>query len=292
MVSILVILSIQVASFTNPVDEEPSTPGTISGQVTEYYHNKSVQNASIRLFEYDTGNLIATTITNNTGFYAFTNVESGTYIIRVSAVGYSSESTTVVLLGNQNLVKSFVLKKYSASDKGAASSSMIPVTILALFSLIIIVIIASLFYSKLAHSNILTHETRKLVYDYIINNPGKHYRAILVDLNLKMGVLTHHLNTLERESYIKSVPDGMYRRYYQTGTQVDFSYQLNGIQKSVFFVIKENPGISQSDFGAILGVNRMLVNYHVKKLREKGLIRVEYESGGKTSFCYAVQIDT
>jgi predicted transcriptional regulator len=129
---------------------------------------------------------------------------------------------------------------------------------------------------------------RRRIFEYIIENPGMHYRGILNELDLPMGVLSYHLNRLEKAQYIRSRQDGMYRRFYTKGPRTEMRFFLSDIQESILNVIKENQGISQSKIAEKIHVSRKVVNYHVNILDQAGLIFVE--SHGRESACYSRDI--
>ena len=140
-------------------------------------------------------------------------------------------------------------------------------------------------YSKIKRENLLKHAVRKRIHDYVKDNPGAHYRAILDDLELSMGVLTYHLNRLEKGEHLKSRQDGMYRRFYVTGRKTEVKFFLSAIQESIVATIRENQGISQSRIAEAIGVTRKVVNYHVRILDQAGLIYME-ERGRETA-CFS-----
>ena len=154
----------------------------------------------------------------------------------------------------------------------------------------IVLVISLVMYSKIKRENLLKNAVRRRIFHHIKENPGKHYRAILSDLDLSMGVLTYHLNRLEKAQYIKSRQDGMFRRFYPPGPKTEMRFFLSDIQESILSVIKENKGISQSKIADRIGVSRKVVNYHVNILDQAGLILVE--SHGRESACYFVDSKT
>jgi predicted transcriptional regulator/uncharacterized membrane protein len=143
-------------------------------------------------------------------------------------------------------------------------------------------------YSKLRHDNILNNEIREDIYDFILENPGSHFRSILTELSLSNGTLSHHLNTLEREDFIKSEKDGPLRRYYPKGRRlVGEVYDLNDVQKKIMANVAKNPGITQKELAKAVGVSQPTAHYHLTALRNARLVELRRE--GKNQKCYIVR---
>lgn len=279
-----------------PAEMADSSTG-IYGTVTDNRTGSPIITSSVSIYTADTIQYVNGTVTDTNGNYAIDGMVPGNYLVRVSANGYGTREINVTVSKGLHLKLDIMLQKKSGttpapSDKAGMSITLIPAILVVILILVIVVILSSISYSKLLGDRLLDHETRRHVYDCIRATPGIHYRAILYELDLKTGVLTHHLRTLQRENFIKSVTDGLYKRFYPADAHVVLTPQLTGMQKNILETVIRNPGISQSGISTILGTNRMLVNYHIKRLKEKGLLRLEFNGGGKTSCCYAVQRDT
>ncbi|MBN1390232.1 MAG: winged helix-turn-helix transcriptional regulator [Candidatus Thermoplasmatota archaeon] len=131
-------------------------------------------------------------------------------------------------------------------------------------------------YSKLRPEHLLNNRLRKRIYVYVQNHPGEHFRSILTHLDLTNGTLAHHLYTLEKEDLVRSQRDGLYRRFYPAGYQIDpDQISLTDIQQRIIDIIKERPGLSQKDISLALGLSNSTVNYNIKSMKEKGLIEVK-----------------
>src|SRR4051794_2972230 len=84
---------------------------TISGKIVDST-NRPLQAATVQL-NRDTGNIrLQETLTDTSGTFSFTNVDSGKYVISISYVGYGSASQvvqagrdTIINLGNLQLVR-------------------------------------------------------------------------------------------------------------------------------------------------------------------------------------------
>jgi DNA-binding transcriptional ArsR family regulator len=126
----------------------------------------------------------------------------------------------------------------------------LPIGLILIFSSIILYIN----HSNGKNNNLLDNLIRKRIFDYIKNNSGIHYRAILNDLDLPMGVLTYHLERLSKDNYIASIQDGKYKRYYIKGSEKEFRNHISDIQKAIIRIINENQGISQIKIAEIMDV--------------------------------------
>jgi DNA-binding MarR family transcriptional regulator len=158
---------------------------------------------------------------------------------------------------------------------------------------IVILLVIIFVYTKMRRDKLLDHHTRNRIYEYINHNPGTHYRAVMNDLNLHMGTLTHHVNMLEHQRYIKSYQDGMYRRFYPIDAKIQTGLMLTDVQKKILRTVQGNLGISQTGIAKKLGMNRKIIHYHIKLLADAGFIHVE-TSGRETNIHYigGLDIDT
>lgn len=144
-------------------------------------------------------------------------------------------------------------------------------------------------YVRLKKKDVLSHFTRGQIFGYIQANPGAHYNAIIQYLGLHNGVGAYHLNVLEREGYIKSLRDGIYKRFYPKSMRIpEKRLHLSRIQKDVLSEIQKHPGITQKQISKLLDESKQVINYNVKVLESAGLIRMERV--GRESSCYAGNI--
>ena len=64
--------------------------------------------------------------------------------------------------------------------------------------------------------NIFKLETRREIYNLILENPGLHLREISRRINISFGGVRHHLNYLLKKELISTKSDRRYARYYVT----------------------------------------------------------------------------
>ena len=147
-------------------------------------------------------------------------------------------------------------------------------------------------YSKIKREQVLDHFVRGQIYGYVLANPGEHYNAIKLALNLTNGSLAHHLKTLERERFIKSKRFGLYRRFYPMNMKIpeDGFFTPNEIQKTIVELIRATPAITQKEIAEALGLTPPTVNYHIGILSQHGAIRVE--RAGRKTHCFVIEPGT
>jgi predicted transcriptional regulator len=124
-----------------------------------------------------------------------------------------------------------------------------------------------------ANRNVLDQQNRKRIYDHIMNNPGDHFRSIQRSVDLEVGTLSHHINVLEKEQLIISEQDGINRLFYPAGMKGhDDKVRLSRVQENILKSIRTTPGRTQSEIAKELGVSRKIIFYHVRFLRDSGMV--------------------
>ena len=261
---------------------------SINGYVRSTSTYDPIVGATVSIFYSENTTPLSSINTDNEGHFDVTGLSSGAYEVKVEAAGYTSKTYQVQLEEGEDYEISVWLSPRMEADEGvyamSGDSGFFILCFQSIVLITIILVISLVMYSKIRRENLLKHAIRKRIFDHIGENPGKHYRAILSELDLPLGVLTYHINRLEKAGYIKSRQDGMFRRFYISGRKTDLRFFLSDIQESILNVINENKGISQSKIAEKIGVSRKVVNYHINILDQAGLILVEIH--GRESACY------
>ena len=301
---ILTIAALFLLSGTLPLIDlfgvSSSEDAIITGFVYDSVTFEPISGVDITLEEKINGTLINDTETNHEGFFQFTNVSDGIYYVHYQALGYHPNSDELVIEEGETKHLDVILVEYlhDTDNDGIPDSDEYPqdegdIALSASYSnlcfqtfviIFIALIISIIMYSKIKQEKLLNNAIRNRIFEYVKENPGMHYRAILKDLDLPMGVLSYHINRLERAQFLTSRQDGMYRRFYIAGPKAEMSFVLSDIQKSILNVIRDNRGISQAKIAKEVGVSRMVVNYHVNILSKAGFIMVRLK--GRESACY------
>jgi len=135
--------------------------------------------------------------------------------------------------------------------------------------------------SYLTLADIFQNENRLNILTEILNNPGIHHNELLRSCNLNKGQLQWHLDTLLKHSIIKKEKYGQYAIYFPVTSSTEaIEIFKNQFVKSkttleVLNTIKKYPGTNSAEISRILNLSRNSIKYHVDKLLEKHLIRLE-----------------
>jgi len=255
---------------------------TVEWHVLDAESAEGIANATVAVYRSGETVPFLTGLTDANGTFRTGNLSAGTYRFVVTAAGYSRESRTLSLAENNTDTADWPLHPpYPAASDGT------PVVFLFIPFLITAALLGALLFFRIQRNDLLQHVVRQRVYEFIQANPGKHYRAILDALDLGMGALTYHLNTLERGGYVVSKQDGMYRRFYLAGKRAEATFFLTAIQQRIVLALKENAGISQVRLADSLAISASLVNYHLHVLADAGLVRLEPH--GRETGCFLVE---
>ena len=135
--------------------------------------------------------------------------------------------------------------------------------------------------SYLSLADIFENENRLKIVTQILNNPGIHHNELQRSCDLQKGQLQWHLETLLKNDIIKKEKQGQYTIYFPiTSSSEAINMYKNRLNKSkttknVFDIIIKNPGITSAEISRVLNLSRNSIKYHVDKLIEKQLIRLE-----------------
>jgi predicted transcriptional regulator/uncharacterized membrane protein len=145
-------------------------------------------------------------------------------------------------------------------------------------------------YTRLKPEQVTNHFVRGQILGYVKANPGETYTHIRKALNISNGQFVYHSRILESQDFIKSVKDGANRRFYPEGMRIPKEVkdvELNQVQRIIYTIILEYPGISQSRIAKMMELAPSTVNYHVNIMTKVGV--VERKRSGRLSLCFAAQ---
>ncbi|WP_421078178.1 winged helix-turn-helix transcriptional regulator [Methanothermococcus sp. Ax23] len=129
---------------------------------------------------------------------------------------------------------------------------------------------------------VLSNDTRKEIYNHIINNPGIHLREMAKNLNKSMSTITWHLRILEKADLIRNKNVGNKVIYYPKDMDIrdlPLSYLNNKTSKKIFEYLLKNPAYLRK-ISKDLDMPVETVRYNLRKMVELGIVD-SYEEGNK-----------
>ena len=130
---------------------------------------------------------------------------------------------------------------------------------------------------KLFKEDILTNETRRKIYEYVLANPGAHEREIRTAFELGSYMAYRHLTLLENFGFIR-------KKAYQNKSvyfPIDFDEAMEEnilllhpeLSKKVYECIQENDELRLTDLKEILQIPYSTLQSHLDQLVEGGVIK-------------------
>jgi predicted transcriptional regulator len=127
------------------------------------------------------------------------------------------------------------------------------------------------------------NDNEGVILKYINQNPGCHLRQLKRDLDLSMGTVQYHLNSLEKLGKIVSERFNLHRHYFASGIFKDNEKNILKIlnqdtARQILMYIVERKYPNQTDIVNNIKISPASVNWHIKRLLELGII-VESKEG-------------
>jgi predicted transcriptional regulator len=123
-------------------------------------------------------------------------------------------------------------------------------------------------------------DVRAEIYDFIIKNPGIRYRELIRLARISNGVLTYHLGMLEKfgEIRVERMSDKRVTRYFTVNIPKEDSDIITLIRskviRSIVFFVIDNDLCTFSEIVDHVEKAPSTISWHVKKLREAGILRM------------------
>ena len=137
----------------------------------------------------------------------------------------------------------------------------------------------------------LEGNTSKVLH-FIQENPGCHLRKIKRDLKLSMGTIQYHLNLLEQQGKVYSEKQNFHKYYFPIGLFEQNERNILKIlnhdtAKEILMIILEKKEPTQSEIAQIMKISSAAVGWHVKRMKEHGLIN-EVQDGKSKRYLLAI----
>jgi DNA-binding transcriptional ArsR family regulator len=139
---------------------------------------------------------------------------------------------------------------------------------------------------RLSLDEVLENENRNKIIDLILNEPGIHFNELLRKTGLAAGNLVWHLDILMTYKVIGKKRIGnfiAYFPYYQKNpvSNVDLKLKKSKLTLEILEMIEKEPGIWNNLITKKFKVDHKTIQYHLNKLNELGLIKLEKEGRKK-----------
>lgn len=134
-------------------------------------------------------------------------------------------------------------------------------------------------------------ETRKRVYDLVVQNPGVHLREIERLTNLPLGVVRYHLDRLQREGLIEPQADRYFKRFFPKNRIPNvptetFSVLRQDSLRRIVLQLLNNPGSTHQALKNALGLPPSTLSTYLSILLGKNVVRRERK--GKENLYFVV----
>jgi predicted transcriptional regulator len=141
----------------------------------------------------------------------------------------------------------------------------------------------------------INHKSRKIIYNYIVDNPGISFGNIKRFFEMNKSTLMYHLNYLEKSNKIYSRREGRQRCFYCRGKNefeneplLSVHTNLTENQKLILRLIKTTPGITKKELMERVRIGRKNLEYNIKRLGDLKLIW-NIQNNGVTRYEYITQ---
>jgi DNA-binding transcriptional ArsR family regulator len=128
----------------------------------------------------------------------------------------------------------------------------------------------------------ITNSTRAQVYNFIVANPGVHFRGICTGLSIAIGAAEFHLGVLRKAGLISFVKDGKYKRFFASKTFSTrdmklISFLRHETVREILKKLSSEKTISHSALASCLSMTSQGLTWQMNRLKEEGVIEEKIE---------------
>jgi predicted transcriptional regulator len=125
----------------------------------------------------------------------------------------------------------------------------------------------------------LKNPQRSMLYGFIKGNPGVHLKQLSNEFHMKTSTVLWHIRKLEHADLVRSKKANGYRVFYPVSGGMEAKALSTAVTalsnhnaKQIFEFVAINPGAHRRILSGRLIINPGTVRWHLKKLREAGLV--------------------
>ncbi len=140
---------------------------------------------------------------------------------------------------------------------------------------------------------ILGVDTRKTIYEAIVNEPGLHLRGLSRRLKMKVSLVEYHVRELLKNGLIIETREDGYRRFYQGENPSMGSRGFNSRDRTILHFLRQDVplriilvmlelgGSTHKDILKEVPVSPSTLSYHIDRLRRAGIVERYRNEWGK-----------
>lgn len=136
-------------------------------------------------------------------------------------------------------------------------------------------------YQRLQRDAALDNPVRARLYEVVAKNPGITIQDAAEKVGIARTTASYHLRILGREGLVIERPARKSVHYYRNDGRLNEDEQLrlqalaSERTRNVAVLLAERPGLQRSELARLLGLSIATVNWHLRPLAQRGLIREE-----------------
>jgi len=131
--------------------------------------------------------------------------------------------------------------------------------------------------NRLTKNDLLKLKIRRVIYRFILKNPGLHFRELVRRLNIPRSTLSYHLNYLIKQELLVMKKDDKFTSYFISKNIGDREKKLLHIirvetTRNVLLYMMIMVIASQIEIAKELDKHPTTINFHLKRLMKHGII--------------------
>ncbi len=138
--------------------------------------------------------------------------------------------------------------------------------------------------------DVLELESRRDIFEHISKFPGCYMREVQKVLDMPTGQLEYHLNYMERKGLISGELTGNKKRYY-VDDEVNYPDRKilgilrQDIPRKIILILLKGGECGFSEIANEFDVSKSTVSFHLKKMKDRGIIVSRKEGRRKIYSC-------
>jgi predicted transcriptional regulator len=133
-----------------------------------------------------------------------------------------------------------------------------------------------------AASTLLNQTTRTIIFNFIRDNPGFHFRAMAGALKMPIGVLEYHLGLLTSRGFVSQYQDGRFRRYFESKKFTEAEMKIVSVLRHrvsgmILMALLRRSSTRHRDLAKQVNVSSQALSWHMKRLEGMLLVKRNVE---------------